>query len=170
MQRLIKRIGENTGFVTTLEKPIFGGIGKVDVALENEHYKIACEIAITNTIEYELQNIQKCLASGFDKVVVISADVRHLENIKRQAEAICSGEQISRLHFLEPENFHLFLDSLNRQTDTSIAEKAEKVKGYRVNIGFSEISASGAEMKKQTVFDVIKGVIKRKGKTKESKE
>jgi len=166
LQTVIKRIGENNGFVATLEKSVFGGIGKIDVAFENESYKIACEIAITNATGYELQNIQKCLASGFDKVIVISSDTKHLGNIKKKAELTISAEQLAKVHFLETENFHLFLESLNRQTDTSTAEKA-KVKGYRVNVGFSEVSASGAETKKQTVLDIIKGVIKRKGKNKE---
>ena len=74
LQSIVKRVGEHGGFIATLEKQVFGGIGKVDVALENEHYKIACEIAVKNTVRYELQNIQKCLAAGFDKVAVISSD------------------------------------------------------------------------------------------------
>lgn len=158
LQSIIKRIGENNGFIATTEKQIFGGVGKIDVALENEHYKIACEIAVTNTAEYESQNIQKCLASGFEKVVVISEDARHLENIRKRAESVISNEQTARVHFLEPENFHLFLESLNRQTDTPITEKAEKVKGYRINVGFNEISASGAETRKQTVLEMFRAL------------
>lgn len=165
LQSIIKRIGENNGFVATTEKQVFGGIGKIDVALENEHYKIACEIAVTNTVDYELQNIQKCLASGFDKVVVISADARHLENIRKRGESVILKAQTAKVHFLEPEHFHLFLENLNGQAGSSIAEKV-KVKGYRVNVGFSETSESEAETRKQTVFDIIKG----KGKTKGSEK
>jgi len=54
LQSIIKRIGENYGFVATLEKEVFGGIGKIDVALKNESCKIACEIADTNPTQFLL--------------------------------------------------------------------------------------------------------------------
>jgi hypothetical protein len=163
LQTIIKRIGENSGFVATLEKQVFGGIGKVDVALDNEHLKIACEIAVTNTVDYELNNIQKCLASGFDKVCVISTDQKHLANIRRKAESVISNEQLSKVHFLEPDNFHLFLESLNNQTQT-VQSKQAKVKGYSVNVNFKEQTELETETRKQTVFEVISNLIRRKGK------
>jgi len=158
LQGIIKRVGENYGFVATLEKQVFGGVGKVDVAVENEHLKIACEIAVTNTVEYELQNIQKCLASGFDKVVVISADSKHLGNIRKKAETVISETQLNKVHFLEPDSFHLFLESLSHQH----GNKETKIKGYKVNVGIKQ--APETETRKQTVFEVISNLIKRKGK------
>lgn len=160
LQSIIKRIGENNGFVATIEKQVLGGIGKVDVALENEHYKIACEIAVTNTYQYELQNIQKCLASGFDKVVVISSDTRHLGNIRKKAELIISPDQSAKVYFLEPENFHLFLENLESQKE----EMKTKVKGYKVNVGYKPSSEAETETRKQSVFEIISNLIKRKGK------
>lgn len=158
LQNIVKRIGENSGFVATLEKQVFGGVGKIDVALENESLKIACEIAVTNTVEYELQNIQKCLASGFDKVAVISTDAKHLVIIRRRAETVISESQLLKVYFLEPDNFHLFLDSLNQQSNTE-----NKIKGYTVNVGFKETPEKEADSRKQTVFEILSGVIKRKG-------
>ncbi|MGI8640427.1 MAG: type IV secretory system conjugative DNA transfer family protein [Pyrinomonadaceae bacterium] len=162
LQSIIKRIGENYGFVATIEKQVFGGIGKIDVALENESCRIACEIAVTNTSQYELQNIQKCLASGFDKVVVVSSDSKHLGNIRKTAESVISDSELAKVHFLEPENFHLFLDSLKKQITNPIIKKT-KVKGYQVNADFKDVSDTEAATRKQTVFDIIKGVVKRKG-------
>lgn len=163
LQSIIKRIGENNGFVATTEKQVFGGVGKIDVALENEHYRIACEIAVTNTAEYELQNIQKCLASGFDKVVVISSDTRHLENIRNKAGLLISTDQLAKVHFLEPENFHLFLESLKRQSAAPTIEET-KVKGYKINLEFKESTQTEENTKKQTILDILSNVIKRKGK------
>ena len=133
------------------------------MALENDHYKIACEIAVTNTVEYELQNIQKCLASGFDKVVVISSDTKHLGNIRKKAESLISADQLAKVNFLEPENFHLFLESLQGHSNTATIEET-KIKGYKVNADFKDVSDLETATRKQTVFDIIKGVIKRKGK------
>ncbi len=162
LQGIIKRVGEQYGFIATLEKQVFGGIGKVDVALESEKLKIACEIAATNTVDYELQNIQKCLASGFDKVVVVSTDAKHLFNIRKKIEVLISSEQLAKVYFLEPENFHLFLDKL--QADSAAPLTDGKVKGYAVNSGFKETPEPETETRKQTVFEILKGAIKRKGK------
>ncbi len=163
LQSIIKRIGENYGFVATLEKPVFGGIGKIDVALENDHFRIACEIAVTNTVQYELQNIQKCLASGFDKVVVISSNNKHLGNIRKTAESVISKSEMTKVHFLEPENFRLFFEALKGQF-AAIETGETKIKGYSIKTDFKDASGSEAETRKQTVFDIIKGAIKRKGK------
>ncbi len=163
LQQIIKRIGEKGGFVTTLEREVFGGIGKVDVALENESYKIACEIAITNTVEYELQNIQKCLVSGFDKVIVISSDARHLGNVRKKAELVISTNQLAKVYFVEPENFHLFLESLKMQSDTP-KTVGNKVKGYKVSTRFNQSSEADTKTRKQTVSGIVSNVLGRKAK------
>jgi energy-coupling factor transporter ATP-binding protein EcfA2 len=159
LQNIIKRIGENSGFVATLEKQVFGGVGKIDVALENEHLKIACEVAVTNTVDYEVQNIQKCLASGFDKVAVISTDSKHLANIRRKAETVIVEGQLEKVYFLEPDNFHLFLESLNQR-----APAGNKIKGFAVKVDFKEKSEKEGASRKQTVFETLSNVIRRKGK------
>lgn len=162
LQSIIKRVGENYGFIATLEKQVFGGIGKIDVALESDHLKIACEIAATNTVDYELQNVQKCLASGFDKVVVISTYTKHLTNIRRKAESLITNEHLANVHFLEPENFHLLLEKLQTKSNAPLSDG--KIKGYQVNAGFKESKDSDEKTRKQTVFEILSNVIKRKGK------
>ena len=65
LQQLVKRIVEDKGYKATIEKAILKGMGKVDVALEKHERSIACEISVTSTEDYELSNLQKCLAGGF---------------------------------------------------------------------------------------------------------
>ena len=162
LQNIIKRIGESYGFIATLEKEVFGGVGKIDVALESEKYKIACEIAVTNTPDYEVQNIQKCFGAGFDRMVVISTNARHLKNIQKKA-AILTPDQIERLHFLEPENFHLFIESLTRQNSNDV--ESPKVKGYKVTTSFKEVSESENSTKRNVILDVLSRVVRRKKPT-----
>lgn len=164
LQNLIKRIGESQGFVATLEKEVFGGVGKIDVALEDKSHKIACEIAVTNTTEYEVMNIQKCLASGFDRLAVISSDSRHLQNIRKRTELVLSPAYLSKAHFLEPENFHLFLESLSR-TGADDESEPPKVKGYMIKTEVSERSPSEAAAKKNVIVDILSRVIRRKKRT-----
>lgn len=159
LQTIIKRIGEKNGFVATLEKQVFGGIGKVDVALENDSYKVACEISFTNTVEYEIQNIQKCLVSGFDKVVVISNESKHLAIIRKKAEEMFASNQLAKVHFLEPEYFHLFLEKLNVDSDDQ--HPKTRVKGYKVKVSFKETSQGEQEAKEQSISTIFKEVEKR---------
>jgi hypothetical protein len=150
LQNIIKRIGENRGFVATLEKPVLGGVGKIDVALENEQIRIACEIAVTNTTEYEVYNIQKCLSSGFDRMSVVSSDARHLERIRKRAELMLTQPQLSKVHFLDPEHFHLFLDSLVAIRSSNNLEP-EKVKGYIVKTSVKKLAETDANSKRGVV-------------------
>lgn len=161
LQNLVKRIGEDNGYIATIEKEVFGGIGKIDVALENENFRIACEIAVSNTTEYEVQNIQKCLSSGFDRMAVVSTDARHLKNIQKRAGLVLSPVHISRVHFLEPEHFHLFLDSIPTIKSSDNTE-LEKVKGYTVKTSVKETSESMANSKKNLIRDILSRVVRRR--------
>lgn len=161
LQNIIKRIGESEGFVATIEKEVFGGVGKIDVALENENHRIACEIAVTNTTEYEVLNIRKCLSSGFDRLAVISSDTRRLQNIRKRAELVLSPVHISKVHFLEPENFHLFLESLSARRFDDEPEP-QKVKGYTIKTEVKEPSPSEAVTKKNVIADILSRVMRRK--------
>src|SRR6185369_9864712 len=103
LQALVKRMAENNGFRATIEKPLFGGIGRVDVSLENDTTRIACEISVTNEPAYEFQNLQKCLAGGFEKVVLISADARHIARIRKLAQEALVTDEVAKIEFLTPE-------------------------------------------------------------------
>lgn len=164
LQNIIKKIGEDNGFVAIIEKQVFGGVGKVDIALENERHKIACEIAINNTTEYEVQNIQKGISSGFDHVVVLSSDARHLQQIRKRAELLLSPVNLSKTHFLEPENFHLFLKSL-ASAESDINAERQKVKGYRIKTTFQKRSKAESELRKNVTLDILTRAWRRKKKS-----
>jgi hypothetical protein len=153
LQNLIKRIGEDKGFRATTESEVFGGVGRIDVALENDAHRIAVEIAVTNTTDYELQNIQKCLAARFDRLVVVSTDSRHLNRIQERAKLVLNEFQLSKVSFIEPEHFHLFLDSL--QIVPVVEAEPEKIKGYKVKTTFKETSRAESETKKNVILEIL---------------
>ena len=143
---------------------MFGGVGKVDVALEDGTSRIACEIAVTNTIGYELQNIQKCLASGFDHLVVISPEERHLQSIKERAELVVSTVHLSKVHFLEPESFHLFLEALAMRKPAE-GQNTKRVRGYTVKTETKESSTTEAAAKKSVILEILSKAIRRNKRT-----
>ncbi|MEQ1763852.1 MAG: type IV secretion system DNA-binding domain-containing protein [Pyrinomonadaceae bacterium] len=166
LQTLLKRIGEDHGFVATIEMPVFGGIGRVDVALERDDIRVACEVADTNATEYEILNIQKCLMAGFDRMAVISTEAAHLKNIRKRAEVILPGELIERTHFIAPENFHLFLQSLTI-INPPVPEEAEKVKGYEVKVTVKDTPTAEDSGKRGVIRDLLSRVARRRKKNKE---
>jgi hypothetical protein len=159
IQNLVKRIGEDKGFVATLEKKVFGGRGRVDVALENQEHRIACEITVTNTPEYEVQNIQKCLSSGFERTAVISTDSRHLQTIRKLAGLVLSPIQLARVHFLEPEHFDLFLDSIANRKGSDLAV-SKKVNGYRITTSVKDGLETASNQ--NVISDIVSRVARRR--------
>ncbi|HEX8264570.1 MAG TPA: type IV secretion system DNA-binding domain-containing protein [Pyrinomonadaceae bacterium] len=132
LQELVKRIGEKHGFLAIVEKEVFGGIGKIDVALEKGDQKIACEISVTTPPDYELDNIQKCLASSYGTVVVISPDKKHLASIRQKATENLSGVDLAKVVFMPPETFTGWLKEFDSTTrDKQDDNKRDKVNGTR---------------------------------------
>ena len=82
LQTLIKRMAEDRGFRAVIEEPTPDGSGRVDVGLERNGEKIACEISVTTDEMQELHNIEKCLAAGYGSVIVCTTEKKRLEKIK----------------------------------------------------------------------------------------
>jgi hypothetical protein len=73
LQHLIKKLAEQSGYKATIEQPTIDGQGRVDVGLESDSKRIACEVSVTTSPEHELQNIKKCVGSKYDVVILCSA-------------------------------------------------------------------------------------------------
>lgn len=108
LQSLVGRLGEERGFKPTVEKAVLGGHGHVDVALEREGLKVACEISVTTRVEHEVENLTKCLAAGFDYAVLVCSEERTL----RSARSLLAGADQERIRFLIPDGLGAFLDEL----------------------------------------------------------
>lgn len=156
LQNLVKRIAEKQGFRATIEKQVFGGIGRIDVALENDTQKIACEISVTTPADYELQNIQKCLASGYEPVIVMSADEKHLTEIRGKAEGNLSQADLAKIVFLKPEEFAAFLESIALSSEVT----ENKIKGYKVNVGYAEPPESDQKVRAVRIKDMLLNIFK----------
>jgi hypothetical protein len=108
IQDLIRRLGEERGFVVAIEKRILGGHGHVDVALEREGLSIGCEISMTTRAAHETGNMAKLIAAGFDYAVFITSKDRVR---KAMREALGDAES-SRIRFLTPDGFVALLDEI----------------------------------------------------------
>jgi len=145
LQYFVRTMALQRGFKATLEEETKNG-GRVDVGLLKEDIRIAIEISVTNTVDYEVQNIQKCIESDYSLVYMISDNPKHLQNIKKQALELIDKKQHSKIHFFPSEELSLYLDALN---PTSIT-KEKRVRGYRVKVNYKTGDANVNKQKSIT--------------------
>src|ERR1035437_622374 len=92
------------GYRATIEMPTPDGAGSIDVVLEKEGRRIACEISVTSTVEQEVGNLKKCLVAGFAEVFMICAEGRTLRGLKKFAEEELGAATLEKVTFLSPED------------------------------------------------------------------
>lgn len=132
LQTLIKKMAESRGYKAILEDSTPDGKGRVDVSLEKGSKKIACEISVTTGDEWEAHNVEKCLAAGYDEVIVCSSDTKNLGRIRVQLENKLTKDQLSKVFTLDPQEVVQYFDQqVVEETKTD-----KVVKGYRVRVEF----------------------------------
>lgn len=153
LQHLVKRLAEDRGYHAVIEQPILSGAGSVDVSLERGERRIACEISVTTDTDHEIDNIQKCLAGGYEMVVALSSDLKVIRRLKERAAAVLEPETRERVRFLQPEDLVLFLDELA----AGDASGKTTIRGYRVKRRYQAVSPEEQEVKKQAIAQVLGG-------------
>lgn len=93
LQSLIRRVAEARGFTASVEREVLDGHGYVDLVLDGYGVSVACEISVSTSIEHEIGNLTKCLAAGFDHVLLVSSndtllDLARLEMAGQNADAV----------------------------------------------------------------------------------
>ena len=157
IQEFIKKVAEARNFKATIEEPVNDRSGMVDVSLLRDDLRIACEISVTNTVEYEVQNIQKCLTAGYALVFMISSDQVHLNAIRTLAVSVVDQLLHHRVYFVSKDEFVSQLDLLLAQQ----AQPTEvRAKGYRVKLNY--INSTDASGQQKALKDVIVGAMRRK--------
>lgn len=157
LQHLIKHLAEQSGYLATIEQPTTDGQGRVDVGLEQDGKRIACEISVTTPPEHELANIRKCLASEYDTVILCSPEKKALEKIRNLCTKKLAEPELQRVLFLEPDALVMFFE----EEAAKNAGKTGKVKGYKVKLNFQPQSEAEKKSKRQAVAQVVLQSFKR---------
>ncbi|MBK6543787.1 MAG: hypothetical protein IPG12_00655 [Saprospiraceae bacterium] len=157
IQEYIKKIAEARNFKAILEEPINTGTGKVDVSIHRDDLKIACDISVTNTIEYEVQNIQKCLVADYLLVFIISNDAKHLNDIRTLTISTVDQPLHNRLYFVSKVEFVNQLDLLLAQKSQPTETGA---KGYRVKLNYN--ASQNSSGKQKAIKDIIVSSLRKK--------
>ncbi|REJ81318.1 MAG: ATP-binding protein [Bacteroidetes bacterium] len=151
LQMLIKRMAEARGYKATVEEHIKESNGRVDVSLERNGKRIACEVCMTTTDNWEVHNIEKCLKAGYDLVLECSTNKKTLERIRKKVDETFPESLRGKILILEPEYFFQYLDS----QIASEASTEVKVKGYRVKVEYNPLPPEEIKKKKEEIKKVI---------------
>jgi type IV secretion system coupling TraD/TrwB family protein len=157
LQSLISRWAEANGWRAGIEERILDGFGNVDVALRKGEHSLACEIGITASPEHEVQNIQKCLAAGFERVLVVSPEKKTLNQIRTLATSSLDKEQSGKVSYCTPEELFDILEAV--EADSMASEKT--VRGYKVKVRFKAAKREEKEERHGAVSAVIAKAMKR---------
>jgi hypothetical protein len=130
LQELVKRWAEERGFRAAVEEQIPGGRESIDVALYRGETRIACEISVTTPLEYEVGNVEKCLAAGFGEVALVSLKRGRLEKLDKLLSGSLQPESRKRVHLFTPEELLSWLAGQPSK------EEEGMVSGYKVKVRY----------------------------------
>jgi len=157
LQNLIQQLAQQRGFKTTIEKQTNNG-GRIDVVLEHNTIHIAIEVAITNSIDYEVKNVQKCVNDGYTTIWLVSDIKVHLKNIKKRVEK--EDHPDTNILFIQSDTIIQHLDSVLGSTN----QETKRTKGYRVTTSFKDDASLSTESKQHEITDMILRSIQKKRK------
>ncbi|MCU7867423.1 MAG: DUF87 domain-containing protein [Candidatus Thiodiazotropha sp. (ex Lucinoma borealis)] len=157
LQKLVKSLAEDRGFRASIEESILNGTGHVDVSLKREQIRLAVEISVTTTRDHELGNVEKCLAAGYQNVVLIGATARHIQSLAKFIEENLEEHDQGKVHYTTPEGMIDYLDSLGVMPKTT----EQIVRGYKVRTTHQTLNPADAAARRQAITSVITRSLRR---------
>ncbi|MEN6520077.1 MAG: type IV secretion system DNA-binding domain-containing protein [Armatimonadota bacterium] len=151
LQHLIKKLAEQSGYLATIEQPTTDGQGRVDVGLERDGRRIACEVSVTTSPEHELANIQKCLASEYELVILCSPEKKVLNKIKTLCNKELSEIEQQKVLFFEPDELVFYFE----EEAAKNAGREDRIKGYKVKVNFQPVDENEKKAKRQVLAQVF---------------
>lgn len=153
LAHLVKQLAEERGFKASIEEEILGGAGRVDVLLSRNDRRIAVEISVTTGRDWELQNVEKCISAGFEEVLVVSTNERHLKSLARFIPINLDEAVRDRVRYFSPEDFIAYLDQGMTPAQAATTEKT--VRGYKVRVTHAASNSGEAEARRSAIAEVI---------------
>lgn len=102
------------------------------MGLERDGTKIACEICITCPHRHELANTKKCLATGYNKVILCSPEKKVINKVKKlTSKKLKDHQQHKVLFFLPKESTSYLKEQAARAATTEAFVASRRVRTIR---------------------------------------
>jgi len=144
IQNSIKSIANQYGWRANLEHQVTDGA--VDVWLEREGLTIACEINVTTGVEYEQQNIRKCLSAGADEIWIIGEDREKLLEIG------AAFKDTPNIYLFNPDDIPAEVEA---RSDMETCNSSE-VRGYTVSVKKAYVTELDLNTRRARLDDLFK--------------
>jgi len=140
----IKELAQNLGWRVQVEYPVENG--RIDLVIENENGSTAIEVSITNSVAYEVQNLKKCIDSGFSRVLFVSdSAVKNNAILEKMSEV---DQQEIQIKYLTEVGLISWL-----QENAVFSDKEEKIGGYTIKTSF--VNQKNEDELAKRVIDIL---------------
>ena len=154
LQNLTKKIGQERGYHSVIENPVFGGLGAVDISLDGFGKKIAVEVSVNTQGKWESSTITKCFSASFDYVIILSSERQHLNKIKKDISNEFKDKiKQEKLLFFIANDLIEFLDKIKANSSST----ESTVLGYKVKTSFEPLSEKETEIREESLARVVLG-------------
>lgn len=126
------------------------GAGRVDVSLIRDKIRVACQVSVTTTKDWELGGIEKCIAAGYTEVVLVLSTERQIKKLSKFVEENLDPKDQGRVRYITAEGIIEFLDGLGKFTPTE-----QVVRGYKVRTVQQVTDSEDAASRRKAVSEVI---------------
>jgi hypothetical protein len=150
LQHLVKQLAEDRGFRASIEETILDGAGRVDVSLTRDTTRIACQICVTTTKDWELSGTERCLAAGYSEIVLIGTTERHIKSLTKHFEQHLDESLRGKVRCLTPDGVVAYLDGLGPAPNDD-----RLVRGYKVRTRHQTIDPANADERRKAITEVV---------------
>lgn len=152
LQNLTKKIGQERGYHSIIENPVFGGLGAVDISLDGFDKKIAVEVSVNTQSKWESSNISKCFSASFDYVIILSSERQHLNKIRDDIYSEFKDKiKKEKLLFFTVDELMDFLDTIKANS----ASTESTVSGYKVKVSYVTSSEIETKIREESLARVV---------------
>jgi len=159
IQHLLQGAAQQRGYHSVIEAATADGAGQVDLLLTKGKRRIACEITVTTGKNWELGNVKKCLAAGYEAVILVSPEERHLKPLAKFVTDQLDERDRRRVRYLTPEGVISYLDELDIGAETT----EETVRRYKVKVSRAAVDPDEMNARRDAIAKVLAKSMK-KGK------
>lgn len=151
----VKEAAERLGFRVEREARELDGKLQVDLSIERDGLRVAFQVAMTNSIDYEVGSVRKCIKARFHRVVVVAEEAARLAKLSSSVANSLGPEAAAMTSFLSPDGFIAALPGLAEPRQPTEKPAARTRGGRVVRSARTEVSPEAAAAKGEEAVRII---------------
>ncbi|OQP49836.1 type IV secretion system DNA-binding domain-containing protein [Niastella populi] len=160
LKRRIEVMARQRGFKASCEAPTPELRGFVDVSIETPTRKIAVEVCVTTRPVWELHNVSKCLAAGYDTVIVcVHNSEKKIGQIRAVINQHVPEHERAKVFVFDRDGVFGYLDTIPVEPPTET-----RMHGFIIEEEFSDLTDEEAMRQREAVARQMVSALRKKKK------